>query len=119
MRTPATPARKRSRRHRAVGAAEIAVTLSKKVLRQIDRWRRNHGAKTRSEAIARLVEQALGAGQGRRVTRKLAASASELAGQALDRLADQSVTSTEQAKRKRRLIKGPRELRATGRDRRA
>jgi hypothetical protein len=42
-----------------------------------------------------------------------------LAGQALDRLADQSVTSTEQAKRKRRLIKGPRELRATGRDRRA
>jgi hypothetical protein len=86
------------------------------VLGQIDRWRRKHGAKTRAEAMARLVKLALGTGRGRRVTRKFAAKASELAGRVIDRLADQSATSDEQAQRKRRLLKGPRELRTARRD---
>jgi hypothetical protein len=37
--------------------------------------------------------------------------AAEMAGREIDRLADRSATSEEQAQRKRRLIKGPREFR--------
>ncbi len=37
--------------------------------------------------------------------------AAEMAGREIDRLADQAATSEEQARRKRRLIKGPREFR--------
>jgi outer membrane lipoprotein SlyB len=108
--------RKRPRGRRAAGDAVIAVTVPKSLLARIDRWRRKRGAQTRSEAVGRLVEQALGIGQGRRMTRKFAATASELAGRVIDRLADQSATREEQAKRKRRLIRGPRELRTTRRD---
>jgi hypothetical protein len=111
-----TATRKRPRRHRAAGDAVTAVSLPRSVLGQIDRWRRKHGAKTRAEAMARLVKLALGTGRGRRVTRKFAAKASELAGRVIDRLADQSATSDEQAQRKRRLLKGPRELRTARRD---
>jgi hypothetical protein len=37
--------------------------------------------------------------------------AAEMAGREIDRLADQSATNEEQVRRKRRLIKGPREFR--------
>jgi hypothetical protein len=37
--------------------------------------------------------------------------AAEMAAREIDRLGDQTVTSAERAKRKRRLIKGPREFR--------
>jgi hypothetical protein len=37
--------------------------------------------------------------------------AAEMASREIDRLADQAATSEEQAQRKRRLIKGPREFR--------
>ncbi len=37
--------------------------------------------------------------------------AAEMAAREIDRLGDQTATSEEQAKRKRRLIKGPREFR--------
>ena len=37
--------------------------------------------------------------------------AAKMAGREIDRLADQAATSEERAKRKRRLIKGPREFR--------
>jgi metal-responsive CopG/Arc/MetJ family transcriptional regulator len=116
MKTTVTATRKRPRRHRDAGGDVMAVSLPRSVLARIDRWRRKHGAKTRAEAIERLVELALGTDRGRRVTRKFAAKASELAAHAIDRLADQSATSEEQAQRKRRLIKGPRELRTPRRD---
>jgi Arc/MetJ-type ribon-helix-helix transcriptional regulator len=102
------------RRRGTAGDAVTTVRLPRSTLGQIDRWRRKHGAKTRSEAIGRLVEQALGIDQGRGAPPKLAATASELAERVIDRLADKSATSEEQAIRKRRLIKGPREFR-TGR----
>jgi hypothetical protein len=57
------------------------------------------------------LAQALGTDPGRQISRKFAAKASDLAGQAIDRLADPSATKEEQAKRKGRLIEGPRELR--------
>jgi hypothetical protein len=88
-----------------------AVRLPRTTWEQIDLWRREHGAKTRSEAVRVLLQQALATDPGRPVSREFAAKASDLAGQAIDRLADPSATTEEQAKRKRRLIKGPQEFR--------
>ncbi len=87
------------------------VRLPRNVWAHIDRWRSEHGAKTRSEAIQRLVEQALGSDPEGGPSRKFAAKASELAGREIDRLADPFATNAERAKRKRRLIKGPQEFR--------
>ena len=115
MKRTVSVARKKAHHRHTAGDALIAVTLAKNLLRQIDRWRRGHGAKTRSEAIRRLLEQALGTDPERRVTRKFATAASELAGREIDRLADQSATSEEQAERKRRLIQGPQDLRTARR----
>jgi hypothetical protein len=105
----------RKRRRRAGLDAVITVRLPGKMRKQIDRWQREHGARTRSDAMYRLLKQALGTDPGRRISRKFAAKASDLAGRVIDRLTDPSATTEEQAKRKRRLIRGPRELRATGR----
>jgi hypothetical protein len=58
----------------------------------------------------------LGTDPARQTTHEAAAKASELAGRAIDRLMDPSVAAEEQAKRKRRLIKGPREFRSIRRD---
>jgi metal-responsive CopG/Arc/MetJ family transcriptional regulator len=103
-------------RHRASRNAIIAFGLPQELSRRIDRWRRENGTKTRAEAIRRLIEQALGTDPARQPTREAAAKASDLAGRAIDRLADPSVAEEEQGKRKRRLIKGPREFRSIRRD---
>lgn len=92
-----------------------AVGLSSQLRRKIDRWQREHGAKTRSEAIRRLLEQALRRDPGRQMSPKFVTKASDLAARAIDRLADRSATREEQARRKRQLIKGPREFRTTRR----
>lgn len=66
----------------------------------------------RSEAIRRLVALGLDAVQVRKPTKKkTAAKASELAGATIDWLSDKSASPDEQAKRKRRLVKGPSEFR--------
>ena len=111
MKRSAVLTRKGPRRHRAGGDVATAVRLPSQLWRQIDRWRREHGAKTRTEAMRRLLAQALASDPARPVSAKFAAKASDLAGQAIDRLADPSATSQERAKRKRRLIKGPQEFR--------
>jgi Arc/MetJ-type ribon-helix-helix transcriptional regulator len=108
--------RKSPSRRRAGRDALTTVRLPSGLWAQIDQWRREHGVKTRSEAIRRLLEQSLGADPGRRASHKLAAKASDLAGRAIDRLADRSATGEEQAKRKQRLIKGPREFRTARRN---
>jgi len=115
METSAKATRKRPRRRRAGPHAGTTVRLPRQMRERIDRWQREHGAKTRSDAVYRLLKQALGTDPGRRISRKFAAKASDLAGRVLDRMTDPSATTEEQAKRKRRLIKGPRELRTTGR----
>jgi hypothetical protein len=116
MAKSAKPNRKTRGRHRASRDVVTAVRLPRVILGRVDRWRREHGTKSRSQAIQRLVEQALGTDAARRPTRKAAAKASELAGREIDRLADPSVAADEQATRKRRLIKGPREFRGVRRD---
>ena len=94
----------------------MTVRLPEAILRQVDRWRRANGA-TRAQAIQRLVEQALATEPALRTSRKATqARAAELAGQEIDQRGDPSVDAAEQAKRKRRLIKGPQEFRRARRD---
>src|SRR5690348_398259 len=104
MKASAKSARKNHRRQRAARDVDTTVRLPRKMRERIDRWGHAHGAKTRSEAIHRLLQQALGGDPKRRISRKFAAKASDLAGGVIDRLADRSATRAEQAKRKRRLI---------------
>lgn len=115
MKSQAAVAGKGPRRHRAGRNALTTVRLPGAAWVQIDLWRRRHGAKTRSEAVQFLLRQALATAPGRRISEKFAAKASHLAGQEIDRLADPSATTGEQAKRKRRLIKGPSEFRTARR----
>ena len=116
MARSATVNRKTPRRHRAGRDPVATVRLPRNIWGKIDRWQREHGAKTRSEAIQWLVAQALKTHPGRRPSRKFVAKASKLAGRVIDRLTDRSATRAEQAKRKRRLIKGPREFRSARRN---
>jgi hypothetical protein len=94
--------------------------VSDKFLSAVDRWRRKQDdLPSRSEAVRRLVEATLhilAKDPGEKPARKAGsragrAKASELAGQAIDRLGDKSAPDEEQARRKRRLIKGPQEFR--------
>jgi hypothetical protein len=77
----------------------------------IDKWIKATDADlSRGEAIRRLVEIGL--------TRTPASAprervrGSKVAGQQIDRMVDQSATPEERDRRKRRLLKGPREFRA-------
>ena len=95
-----------------------AVRLPPQLANAIDeRAARQDSIQTRSEAIRRLVELALATGPAlpQRLS-KDAPKASHMAEQEIDRLADPSATQEEQASRKRRLLKGPKEFRDMRRD---
>jgi metal-responsive CopG/Arc/MetJ family transcriptional regulator len=82
------------------------------LLSRIDAWiAREENHPSRPEAIRRLVEQALGASSPRRRSKESKHKAAELAAREIDRLGDHGLTGEEQATRKRRLIKGPKEFR--------
>src|SRR5260370_29394800 len=91
----------------------VGVRLPPELIARIDSWAKREGAATRSDAIRRLVDQSLAATDRPHVTgaHKGASRARELAGRELDRLGDQSAMTDEQQKRKRRLVKGPAEVR--------
>src|SRR5262245_682444 len=92
------------------GTATISVRLTPETIAAIDTWTTGHEL-TRSEAIARLVEIGLAAARRAGLRRKKASKALELASEAIDRLADPSLSDEERQLRKRRLLKGPREFR--------
>lgn len=72
-----------------------------------------------SEAVRRLVEAGLTVGsRSRQHQSARARKADEMAGRQLDRLADKTATSEEQASRKRQLLKGPEEFQSVRVDRR-
>ena len=91
--------------------------MSDALTARVDAWAVANEA-TRSEAIRRLVELGLTV-KGevkpctavRHARRGKADQASSMAGTAIDKLSDQSATTEEQAKRKRRLVRGPSEFR--------
>jgi hypothetical protein len=94
--------------------AVTAIRLSVDLRRRLDAWAAEQQDEPgRSEAIRRLVEIALAAASPAPTPKKTKAKAKarRLAGEAIDRLLDKSAAPAEQAKRKRRLIKGPPEFR--------
>jgi hypothetical protein len=95
-------------------AKQLNVRMLPKELKALDAWIKMHPAPrpSRTEAIRRLVEQALAGGMPQQKRSKKSASAArEMAGREIDRLGDTSLTANERERRKRRLIKGPREFR--------
>jgi hypothetical protein len=91
----------------------LAVETSDELHSRIERWAAQQTDKpSLFDAARRLIE--IGLGGSKPVTRhnpKTAAKASAMAEQAVDHLIDKSAPPVERAKRKRRLIKGPREFR--------
>ena len=90
-----------------------SIRLSLDMRKKVDAWAAGQTDKPgRSETILRLVALGLEAlPPTPKRSKKAAAKASELAGAAIDWLIDKSASPEEQAKRKRRLVKGPSEFR--------
>jgi hypothetical protein len=87
--------------------------VSREFLRSIDKWRKKQQDEpSRAEAIHRLIEQALERTPRTHATPPAKArKAMEIASQVIDKVADKSVPPEEQQRRKRALIKGPKEFR--------
>jgi hypothetical protein len=84
----------------------------------VDEWcKRQEDKPTRAEAIVRLAENGLSIAPRGSTSAAMASKAAEIAGGEIDRLTDQSATKMEQATRKRRLLKGPKEFRGFRKDR--
>jgi hypothetical protein len=98
----------------ATGKGEpILVRLQPAQLAALDAWIARQDAQlSRPEAIRRLFEQALAVSQPvKSRTRKARSTALDLASTQLDRLLDPSAPDEERQRRKRRLLKGPKEFR--------
>src|SRR5579859_5190605 len=93
----------------------VEVHLGASALTALDEWRRRQrNLPSREMAIRLLVERGLAestTGPARQIRKGGRRKAAEMASREIDRLGDQSVTNKERTRRKRRLIKGPREFR--------
>ena len=87
-------------------------------LQAVDGWReREEGKPSRPAAIVRLAELGLAmSGSARGSNAKAASKASDMAAEQIDRIADQTAPAEERDKRKRRLLKGPKEFRGVRKD---
>jgi hypothetical protein len=108
LRKKVIPKKKRGRP--ATGRDPVtALRLPRELRDQIDTWANGQDDRPgRSEAIRRLVEIALGSAERANVARDKAASMAALT---VDALSDRSAPPEVQSERKRRLVKGPKELR--------
>jgi Arc/MetJ-type ribon-helix-helix transcriptional regulator len=98
----------------------VDVHLGASILKTLDKWRRKRrDLPSRAEAIRLLVERGLAGNAtiARQLGKRGRRKAAELASREIDRLSDQTVTNEERTRRKRRLIKGPREFRDLRADR--
>ena len=100
--------------------AVIAIRLPTELIDQIDEWGAERGM-TRSESIRRWIKN--GVDERWRPLKQKSASrtqtrtkAAALAAETLDRYTDRSAPPEEQASRKRRLLKGPKEFREIRKD---
>ena len=86
--------------------------LSDEFIASVDAWAAKQDDQPgRSEAIRRLVERGLKAAKPfAKTSKKTSTKVKELAGQAIDAVADPRASTEEQAERKRRLLKGPEEF---------
>jgi metal-responsive CopG/Arc/MetJ family transcriptional regulator len=92
---------------------QIQVRIQPDKLAELDRWiAAQTDQPSRPEAIRRIVERTLArSSRPRAPNKKKAQKALELAGRAVERIVDKSMPAQEQERRKRALIKGPKEFR--------
>ena len=106
---------RKKRGRQATGQDPVtAIRLSAEMRKNVDTWAAGQADKPgRSEAIRRLVALGLETlpPPPKPTTKKAAVKASKLAGTMIDWLGDKSAPPEVQAKRKRRLLKGPSEFR--------
>jgi hypothetical protein len=101
----------------AGAAAGVTVHLPAELASRIDAWAGEHDAATRAHAIISLVEIGLGAPDNQGAAAALRDRAATLAGQQIDRMADDTATDAERETRKNRLTDGPTPFREIRRDR--
>jgi hypothetical protein len=90
----------------------VGTRMPRALIQELDAWATHNTEGSRSEAIRRLVEQALTTAASHQPTSKATArKAADLAGREINQLGDPSATREERASRKRRLISGPKEFR--------
>src|SRR5213080_3349303 len=90
----------------------IGIRLSPDKRKAVEAWAKTALDKpSLSEAVRRLVELGLASAHRSAARMKKAMEASEMAGQEIDRLGDPPATDEERQRRKRRLVKGPKEFR--------
>ena len=92
---------------------QIQVRIKPEKLAELDRWiRAQSDNPSRPEAIRRMVERTLSRfAHPKAADQKKAQKASELAARAAEHVIDKSIPLEEQQRRKRALIKGPKEFR--------
>ncbi|MGY3443477.1 hypothetical protein [Bradyrhizobium sp. USDA 4473] len=97
----------------------ILVKMHDPELEAIDEWiEKQADEPSRPEAIRRLLQIALTSSTAvRPKTESQRQRARDMAGKAIDKVADSTASSEEQADRKRRLVKGPEEFQKVRRDR--
>jgi Arc/MetJ-type ribon-helix-helix transcriptional regulator len=89
----------------------VTVRLPVSLISAIDRWGARNSF-SRSEAIRKLLEQVPTLSQENRSTNEhKARKAAEMAARTVESVESQSVPAEEQARRKRALIRGPKEFR--------
>jgi len=101
-------------RPKTTGKGElIGVRILPPLLKRLDVWISGQVPRpSRPEAIRRFLERALARSSGHRSAgERKAQKASELAARAADDIVDKSLPAEEQQRRKRALIKGPKEFR--------
>jgi hypothetical protein len=96
----------------------IGIRLSPDKRKAVEAWAKTALEKpSLSEAVRRLVELGLASAHRSAARMKKAMEASKMAEPEIDRSGDRSATDQERQRRKRRLIKEPKEFRDTRRNR--
>ncbi|MGL3210846.1 hypothetical protein [Bradyrhizobium sp. BR 1433] len=99
------------------GAPQIGLRLPPAELAAVDSWiAKQEDKPSRPEAIRRLLALTLST-EVRSKTESQRQHARDMAGEAIDKMADKAASSDERASRKRRLVKGPEEFQKVRRDR--
>jgi len=105
--------RKKGRGRPATGTAPlVGVRMTEEFQNEIKAWAKAQPDKPQlATAVRRLVEIGLSSAKPiAKTSAKTSAKAKDLAGQAIDALADQRASTEERAERKRRLLRGPEEF---------
>ena len=111
------PKKKRGRPPSGGRDPGVHVRLPEEMIESIDAYSARE-ALSRSEAIRQLVELGLTSTAGvRPKTESQRQHARDMAGEAIDKMADKAASSDKQASRKRQLVKGPEEFQKVRRDR--